>query len=173
MAKIIEQLEALINRTPTGDDRNLLTDINITLHTKKEGFTPEEEFIMGAIGEAWDKFNALPKTHPDEQRPYLNHIHGLQQLLAMRILRRDYPKMFFTMPEEGVVSREEYTSQAGYDAQHKSEKAVETETPEPMLFRAECPHCHTPISNPPTDKPFPCPKCGRVINYEAPFKVQE
>jgi hypothetical protein len=65
-------------------------------------FTPQEDEIMNHLADAWNDFIKLEITHPDEKRDFANAIHTLQQIMVMRIVRRDYPMTFPSYNKEGV-----------------------------------------------------------------------
>ena len=56
------------------------------------GCTEKESIIMDHIVAAWNEFNKLESTHPDELYEFADGAHKLQSILGLRILRRDYPK---------------------------------------------------------------------------------
>lgn len=58
----------------------------------KTGLTEGEQRCMDAICAAWGEFIKLPETHPNEIPAFLESVHRLQELLAIRIVRRDYPE---------------------------------------------------------------------------------
>lgn len=62
-------------------------------------FTIEEEEIMRFLTMAHNNFIKLERTHPQEIDEWITSVHRLQDLLGMRILRRDYPETFPTYPE--------------------------------------------------------------------------
>ena len=63
----------------------------------KEPYTPEEKKVSNLLVDAHNMFIELEETHPSEKLEWLTHIHGLQNILSMRILRRDYPQTFPTI----------------------------------------------------------------------------
>ncbi len=56
-----------------------------------DGLTPEEGEVMDALIKAWNEFAGLERQHPDELRDFTDGIHRCQDLLAVRIARREYP----------------------------------------------------------------------------------
>jgi len=58
----------------------------------KTGLSDGEQKTMDALVLAYGEFLKLDRTHPDEMRDFVNGIHRLQELLAVRIARRDYPE---------------------------------------------------------------------------------
>jgi hypothetical protein len=69
---------------------------NVLIENKSvenKGFTSEEQIIMDLIIEAHNLYSKLEKQHPSDLQEWSNSLHQLQQLLGMRILRRDiFPK---------------------------------------------------------------------------------
>lgn len=59
-----------------------------------KGFTKEEEIVMEHIVSAWNLFNQLHIQHNAERNEFITAIHNLQNILSMRILRREYPETF-------------------------------------------------------------------------------
>lgn len=51
---------------------------------------------MSLIVKAHNLFSQLETTHFTEMQEWVDAIHQLQHILGMRILRRDYPKVFPT-----------------------------------------------------------------------------
>ena len=56
----------------------------------------DEREIMNLLVEAHNKFTEMESTHPNKISEWVDSIHRLQDLLGMRILRRDYPRDFPT-----------------------------------------------------------------------------
>ena len=63
-------------------------------------YTKEERAALDALMTAHDLFTALPQTHPCEKTIWVDAIHQQQMLFGLRILRRDYPNEFVTIPKE-------------------------------------------------------------------------
>lgn len=59
---------------------------------ESDGLTEEEGVVMDALCDAANAFGKLPSQHPDEARDFCDAIHRAQDLLAVRIARRLYPK---------------------------------------------------------------------------------
>ena len=55
------------------------------------GLTVEEQEVMDDILNTWDKYLKLEKQHPEEVKEFGYAVHLMQGLLAMRVVRRDYP----------------------------------------------------------------------------------
>ena len=58
---------------------------------RKDGLTLEEGEVMDALNLAWNKFIMLKTQHPSDLPEFKNSIHRCQDLLAVRIARREYP----------------------------------------------------------------------------------
>jgi hypothetical protein len=61
-------------------------------------YTLEEQAVMFYIGLAHDSFAVLKASHPNELTDWVQAIHQLQMLISMRILRRNWPKAFYSLP---------------------------------------------------------------------------
>jgi hypothetical protein len=59
---------------------------------RDDGLTAGEGEVMDALVAAWNRFSELTHQHPDELRDFADGIHRCQDLLAVRIARREYPK---------------------------------------------------------------------------------
>lgn len=82
--------------------KSLIRDWN-KLFEKKEnklGLTHAEQEIMNYLFKSYNIFIKLEKHHPDELRDFTDGIHKLQGILAMRIVRRDYPEEWFNTKKE-------------------------------------------------------------------------
>lgn len=60
--------------------------------TRDDGLTDDEGKVHDALIEAVNIFARLPRQHPDEMRDFVDGIHKCQDQLAVRIVRRHYPK---------------------------------------------------------------------------------
>ena len=58
---------------------------------KETGLTKTEQKTMDALVVAVNEFSSLDRQHPDELRDFVDSIHRLQDILAVRIARRKYP----------------------------------------------------------------------------------
>jgi len=67
-------------------------DTDISQEKRPDGLTKEEGKVMDALITAWKTFVSLDRQHPDEQRDFADGIHKCQDLLAVRIARREYPE---------------------------------------------------------------------------------
>jgi hypothetical protein len=58
----------------------------------KTGLTDKEQVIMDHLVAAFNEFSLCEKQHPDEYREFTDSIHRLQDILAVRVIRRVYPE---------------------------------------------------------------------------------
>lgn len=63
---------------------------------RRDGLTEQEGRVMDSLVTAWNEFTKLKTTHPSETNDFMNSIHQCQNILCMRILRRDYPEGYPT-----------------------------------------------------------------------------
>lgn len=63
---------------------------------RNDGLTEQEGKVMDSLVNAWNEFTKLERTHPDECNYFADGINKCQNILAMRILRRDYPEGYPT-----------------------------------------------------------------------------
>ena len=59
---------------------------------KITGLTNQEKIVMDKICDGYNEFLKLEKQHPSEQPDFASAIHLIQNILAMRIVRRNYPE---------------------------------------------------------------------------------
>lgn len=59
---------------------------------RPDGLTIGEGAVMDALVSAWNAYAALPAQHPADQAEFRHGIHRCQDLLAVRIARRHFPK---------------------------------------------------------------------------------
>ena len=64
--------------------------MGIILDTRT-GLTPAEHQILEDLTAALDGFAKLPIQHPSDLQDFITEIHRLQDLLAVRVARREYP----------------------------------------------------------------------------------
>jgi hypothetical protein len=62
-----------------------------------------EKLMLDNITELHTNFMKLERTHPDEAREWINAIHQLQNVIGWRILRRDYPGIFYSIQSNGTL----------------------------------------------------------------------
>lgn len=60
------------------------------------GFTEKELEIINKIVEIHSLYILLEKMHPSDLPEWVNSIHNLQKIMGMRILRREFPEIFFS-----------------------------------------------------------------------------
>lgn len=73
--------------------------------SRPDGLTDDEGVVMDALVTATNAYADLPVEHPSEPDEFVTGIHRAQDLLAVRIARRDYPDgwaRFDTETVEGV-----------------------------------------------------------------------
>lgn len=56
------------------------------------GLLPDEERVMDAAVELWAAWLALPIEHPGDRAEVCAAVHRVQDLLATRIARREFPE---------------------------------------------------------------------------------
>lgn len=66
--------------------------------TRIDGLTEDEGVVADALVAAVHAWRALPVQHPDETREFIDAIHACQNLLPIRIARREYPAGWPTYP---------------------------------------------------------------------------
>ena len=59
--------------------------------SRDDGLTDGEGDVLDALCDAFVGYSDLPVEHPDEPDEFRAAIHRAQDLLAVRIARRDYP----------------------------------------------------------------------------------
>lgn len=59
---------------------------------RTDGLTDNEGEIMDLLVKAWNKYIELPIQHKSECNEFVEGVHICQNLLAIRIARRHYPK---------------------------------------------------------------------------------
>jgi hypothetical protein len=69
-----------------------------------DGLCRQEARVMNAVLECLREFSALPREHPDELRDFVDGIHRLQGVLAMRVVRRSYPGGWRTLRKRTSVA---------------------------------------------------------------------
>ncbi len=55
--------------------------------------------ILSLLGEAYNTFNHLPKSHPQEQDEFITAIHAAQRIVMARSAIRSHPS-FFVMNDQ-------------------------------------------------------------------------
>jgi hypothetical protein len=67
---------------------------------RDDGLTDDEGLVMDALIDAVEAFDALPSQHPQETTEFYSALHRLQDLLACRICRRDYPEAWVNWDQD-------------------------------------------------------------------------
>jgi hypothetical protein len=62
------------------------------MSTRDDGLTDEEGVVMDALVTAVEAFARLERQHPQEINEFVGGIHTCQDLLAVRIARRHFPR---------------------------------------------------------------------------------
>ncbi len=83
----IEQLEKMLKEPPE-------PEVN-----PETGFTEAEQRVSDHLVGAFNEFCRLERTHPNETEEFVSALHRLQDLLAVRIVRRQFPKGWPTYPK--------------------------------------------------------------------------
>ena len=60
--------------------------------SENNGLLPNEQLVMDKLMEAYAAFLKLDREHFDELRDFVDGVHRCQDVLAVRICRRIYPK---------------------------------------------------------------------------------
>lgn len=63
------------------------------------GLTDQELLVMDSITQGYSEWLKLEMTHPCEMQDFVNAIHTIQSILAMRVIRRSYPEYWLTYKE--------------------------------------------------------------------------
>ena len=60
------------------------------------GLTDQESLVMDSISQGYNEWLKLEMTHPCEMQDFVNAIHNIQSILAMRVIRKNYPEYWLT-----------------------------------------------------------------------------
>ncbi len=60
--------------------------------SQETGLTESEQRVSDHLVAAFNEFTQIERTHPNEMGEFVSAIHRLQDLLAVRIVRRQFPK---------------------------------------------------------------------------------
>jgi hypothetical protein len=60
----------------------------------KQPFSDQEQLVMDNIIKAHEEFMKLPRVFGSELQEWTEGVHKLQDILGLRVLRRDYPGVF-------------------------------------------------------------------------------
>jgi hypothetical protein len=71
----------------------------------EDGLTHNEGAVMDALVSAAEAYRELPVEHPAEPQEFVAAIHRAQDLLAVRIARREYPSGWTRYDENGSGAR--------------------------------------------------------------------
>jgi len=63
---------------------------------KKQGFTEPEFEVWKSLVSTHNKFVELPDMHPSDKLEWSNAMHRLQDLMAFRLAKRNFPIYFST-----------------------------------------------------------------------------
>lgn len=72
----------------------------MTGEARNDGLTEKEGVVMDALCDAFIGFARLTRQHPDDLRDFTDGIHRCQDLLALRVVRRLYPRGW---PSKGSI----------------------------------------------------------------------
>ena len=72
---------------------------NIESQMSKSGMTHDEQRCMNHLIEAINIFNRLPNKHPDEQEEFRHAMHRIQDLIAYRIVKRNFSEYWWNSPK--------------------------------------------------------------------------
>jgi hypothetical protein len=67
------------------------------------GLTDQELKVMDEICHGYSEWLKLEMTHPSDMQDFVNAIHTIQGILAMRVIRRGYPEYWLTHNNETKV----------------------------------------------------------------------
>lgn len=73
----------------------------------------EEKEMLRAIGTLHTKFMALESQHPNELPDWVSHIHAMQALVGLRILRKEHPELYARFRKVSYAEVDKVTGQAG------------------------------------------------------------
>ena len=66
------------------------------------GYTKDERLVSNKLFECYELYKGLPQEHPNEITEFTYAIHLIQGLLAIRAMRRCYPKGYPTYDMRGI-----------------------------------------------------------------------
>ena len=69
--------------------------------SEESGLTTKEQECMDHLLAAYNAFLELKTEHPDDLSVFVDALHRLQDLLAVRIARRLFPGYWKTYPFQG------------------------------------------------------------------------
>lgn len=62
---------------------------------KQTGLTDEEKHVLMLSAELWNEFVKLPDAHPSDHIEMQIKIHGIQEMIALRVARRIDPDVWY------------------------------------------------------------------------------
>lgn len=69
--------------------------------SKKTGLTDLEQECMDGLMASYSAWLQLERQHPDELRDFVDAVHKIQDLLALRVVRRCFPEGWTTHVVKG------------------------------------------------------------------------
>lgn len=66
----------------------------------RTGLTREEQWVMDNLVDAVNGYAKLPIEHPHEVDEFLHCIHRLQDMMAIRVVRRSFPGGWYKVSSE-------------------------------------------------------------------------
>jgi len=66
---------------------------------RKNPYEGNEKEIMDLLSKSYNLFIETPQTHPSDMDDFCKAIHLAQGIIMERIVRRDYPNVFKSIPE--------------------------------------------------------------------------
>lgn len=68
------------------------------------GLTEDEATCMTHVMDAWAAWLSLPRCRADEDQDFCRCVHGMQQLIALRVLSRKHPEFWgLREPKENPI----------------------------------------------------------------------
>lgn len=80
-----------------------LKTVNVNTET---GLTFDEQLIMNALLKSFRIYSQLPKEHPSDLEEFVLSLHRLQDLLAVRVVRRNFPMGWYTCQQQRTCKDE-------------------------------------------------------------------
>lgn len=82
-----QELECAIEQVRKEKSRTETNEVN-----PKTGLTPLEQDCMDGLIASYNAFLKMERQHPDEMRDFVDAVHRIQDILAVRVIRRLYPE---------------------------------------------------------------------------------
>ena len=70
------------------------------MENKRELYTEQEKKVMDLLVQAHNEFTKLEELHPSHPTEWTFHLHGMQRIVAQRILTRNMPEDFYNQKEK-------------------------------------------------------------------------